>query len=119
MRRAKGQGQSGVLVPLIEKFFNEQAIAIESAEYIAFLTGQMGLMVAREHRRKEDPGHYSPTSLGEKCVRKAYLNRHSKINHNSKSPYDAAAHGFFLTGNFMHLRWQFVFYKMEKWIANS
>src|SRR4029077_4020102 len=119
MRRAKGQGKSGILVPLIDKFFAEQAVAIETVEDIQFLAGLLTLMVGREDRRKEDIGYYSPSSLGEKCVRKAFLARHAQRNHDSPSPYDAAAHAFFLTGNFMHLRWQFVFYKMEKWIANS
>jgi hypothetical protein len=108
------------LVPLIEKFEAETSASIESEDDVRFLNDLLLKMVARERRRKDEKlGYYSPSSLGEKCVRKAFLNRHAQVNHDAPSPYDATAHRNFSIGNFMHLRWQFTFYKMEKWIANS
>ena len=115
------QSPKGILVPLVQNFLTNSPCTIESAEDVKFLAGLQALMAARENARQEDGlGYYSPSSLGEHCLRKAYLQRHAKRNpHGPPSPHGMMAHYYFLTGNFIHIKWQFALYKMEKYIANS
>jgi hypothetical protein len=110
---------TGILVPLVERFMTECAVEIESEEDLKFLNDLQRLTMRREQARQENMRYYSPSSLGEKCVRKAYLSRHAIRNEDAPSPYGLKAHYYFLTGNFIHLKWQFVLHKMEKWIGNS
>jgi hypothetical protein len=110
---------SGILVPLIENYMQHNAVDISSLEDVKFLDHlQMKMMRREEDRRTKGLGVFSPSSVGDACVRKSYLTRHAVRPEGAPSPYDFRAHYFFLTGNFLHLKWQFVLYKMEKWIAN-
>lgn len=112
--------KAGILVPLIENFMSECAVEIDSPEDLKFLYELQEKVMRRENdRRTEGLGYYSPSSLGEHCTRKAYLGRHAVRAGGTKSPYDFRAHYFFVTGNFLHLKWQFILWKMERWIANS
>jgi len=119
VRKAK-EPPKGVLVPLVEQFMTDSAVNIETPEDVKFLHDLATRMMMREgSRREEGLGYYSPSSLGERCLRKAYLGRHATRNPHAPSPYSMAAHHYFLNGNFIHMKWQFVLYKMEKYIANS
>src|SRR5215471_6914557 len=117
--RQEQSPRKGLLVPLVEQFMSASPVQIETPEDVKFLHDLATRMMLREgSRREEGLGYYSPSSLGERCVRKAYLGRHAKRNPHV-SPYDMSSHYYFLTGNFIHMKWQFVLYKMERWIANS
>jgi hypothetical protein len=116
VRNAK---KPGVLVPLVNKFMTECAVEIETEADCEFLRQLMLKTMKREEMRREGPRYFSPSSLGEPCIRKAYLSRHAVKVPGAPSPYGLSAHYYFLTGNFLHLKWQFAFYKMEQWIGNS
>lgn len=116
VRRTK---KSGVLVPLIMKFMSENSVEIETDLDVAFMTELMRLTMKREEMRRDGPRYFSPSSLGEPCVRKAYLSRHAVKIPGAPSSYGLLPHFYFLTGNFLHLKWQFVLHKMERWIGNS
>src|SRR5215831_1510873 len=119
IRRAQSP-RKGVLVPLVEQFMTASAVNIETPEDVKFLHDLATRMMMREgSRREEGLGYYSPSSLGERCLRKAYLSRHASKNPHAPSPYSMEAHHYFLNGNFIHMKWQFALYKMEKWIGNS
>lgn len=118
--RKVNEGPKGILVPLIHNFMEDNSVDITSEEDVKFLTNLSNMNMRREEeRRTEGLGVFSPSSLGDACVRKSYLTRHAVRPEGTPSPYDFKAHYFFLTGNFLHLKWQFALYKMEKWIANS
>jgi PD-(D/E)XK nuclease superfamily len=106
------RNRKGVLVPMIEEFM-ERPVDIESPEDVNFLT-QLAMRVARREHGKV----FSPSQLGS-CLRRVYLGR----NHKQEGiiPQTSVAvepHYYFLNGNFLHLKWQFVLYKMQKKIAN-
>jgi hypothetical protein len=115
----KAKESKGILVPMIENFMEKNAVEISSPEDVKFLHDlQTKMMWREEHRRTEGLGVFSPSSLGDPCVRKSYLTRHAVRPEGAPSPYDFRSHYFFLTGNFLHIKWMFVLYKMEKQIAN-
>lgn len=109
----------GILVPLVTKFLTENPVEVETQTDVDFLMGLMKLTMKREEDRRTGPGYFSPSSLGEPCVRKAFLSRHAVRDPDAPSPYGLSAHYYFLTGNFIHLKWQFLLHKMEQWIGNS
>jgi hypothetical protein len=118
IRRSKDP--KGILVPLVQNFLTNSSCSIDSAEDVKFLAALTTLMAAREEARQEEGlGYYSPSSLGEHCLRKAYLQRHAERNPHGQSPHGMMAHYYFLTGNFIHIKWQFALYKLEKYIGNS
>ncbi len=119
VRRVK-ETPKGILVPMIQNFMENSPVDISSPEDVKFLTElQTKMMHREEDRRTEGLGVFSPSSLGDPCVRKSYLTRHAVRPEGAPSPYDFRSHYFFMTGNFLHIKWQFALYKMEKWIANS
>lgn len=110
----------GILVPMIQNFMENSPVDISSPEDVKFLTElQTKMMHREEDRRTEGLGVFSPSSLGDSCVRKSYLTRHAVRPEGAPSPYDFRSHYFFMTGNFLHIKWQFALYKMERYIANS
>ena len=112
--------KKGILVPMIQNFMENTPVDIGSPEDVKFLNDLHTKMMKREEdRRTEGLGVFSPSSLGDACVRKSYLTRHAVRPKGAPSPYDFRSHYFFMTGNFLHIKWQFALYKMEKWIANS
>jgi hypothetical protein len=118
--RKINEGPKGILVPMIRNFMEHNAVDVTSDEDVEFLKHLASLnMRVEKERRTKGLGVFSPSSLGDACVRKSYLTRHAVREEGAPSPYDFRAHYFFLTGNFLHLKWQFVLYKMEKWINNS
>jgi len=118
--RKEQEPRKGVLVPLIEQFMTASPVQIETPEDVKFLTDLATRMMLRESARQEDGlRYYSPSSLGERCLRKAYLARHATRNPHAPAPYGLDSHYYFLTGNFIHMKWQFALYKLEKYIANG
>jgi hypothetical protein len=115
----KAKEPKGILVPMIHNFMEHNAVDISSEDDVKFLTNlQTKMMRREEERRTEGLGVFSPSSLGDPCVRKSYLTRHAVRPEGAPSPYDFRSHYFFMTGNFLHIKWQFALYKMEKAINN-
>jgi len=118
--RKVNEEPKGILVPLIHNFMEHNSVDVTSEEDEKFLANLIHLNMRREEeRRTSGLGVFSPSSLGDACVRKSYLTRHAVRPEGAPSPYGFKAHYFFVTGNFLHLKWQFVLYKMEKWVNNS
>jgi len=118
-REIRQKERRGILVPMVMNFMQHCPIEIETAEDIGRLTDLMMKTMIREEERRDGKRYYSPSSLGEHCLRKSYLGRHAVINPDAPSPYGLMSHYYFFTGNFIHLKWQFAMYKLEKYIANS
>lgn len=104
--------RKGVLVPLLEDLFKRQ-VEIESDEDIEWITSLLKSMVDRGNARNSKPV-YSPSQLAS-CLRYVYLLKHRnelglvKVGSNS-----ASTNFYFFNGNFLHLKWQFALYKLEK-----
>jgi hypothetical protein len=111
--------KTGVLVPMIMNFMTQNAVEIETQADMDFMNNLIALTAKREEMRRDGPRFFSPSSIGEPCVRKAYLARHAVKVPGAPSPYGLLPHFYFLTGNFLHLKWQFALHKMEQWIGNS
>lgn len=105
--------RSGILVPMIEDFMR-RPVNIEDEDDIAFLTKLQIKMLVREQERANGTAVYSPSQLAS-CLRYVYLLRHGR---QMKIPRIAPArvepHFYFLNGNFLHMKWQFVIFKMLK-----
>lgn len=88
-------------------------VNIESQEDIDFLTELLGVMAAREQKRTTEK-MFSPSALSE-CLRQVYLlKHHEKFEILKLAPMRREPNFYFLTGNFLHIKWQFALYKMEK-----
>ena len=88
-------------------------VNIESDEDVAFLTGLFQTMAEREQRRN-GKAMFSPSALAS-CLRQVYLLKHHKqLEIARKVPLRKEPNFYFLNGNFLHVKWQFVLYKMEK-----
>lgn len=106
--------RGGVLVPLIEDFMRAGPVDISTPEDVAWLESLLKTMQARENRRTNDTPVFSPSALAS-CLRQVYLLRHHKELEIPKAKtLRIEPHFYFLKGNFIHLQWQYVLYKMEK-----
>lgn len=106
--------RKGILVPLLEDFMRKP-VNVESDEDIEFLTGLFRTMAHREDRRR-DPSTsvFSPSALAQ-CLRQVYLRKHHvELEITSRLPPRIEPNFYFLNGNFLHVKWQFTLYKMEK-----
>lgn len=111
--RRKRKTERGILVPMIEDFM-ERPVEIEGPEDVNFLTNLVMKISRREYARKNDLSVFSPSMLGS-CLRHVYLKRHGeRLGIIRQVPVLAEPNYYFLTGNFLHLKWQFALYKMEK-----
>jgi len=100
----------GILVPKIEEFML-RPVGIDCDEDVEFLTALMGKMVMRENQREVTP-MFSPSALGE-CLRRVYLTKHhGALEIRKARPMKVEPHFYFLNGNFLHMKWQFVLWKM-------
>jgi len=116
-QRARREETGGILVPLLEEFMR-RPVNIEDEKDVKFLESLARKMRARETRRKESKEIYSPSDLGD-CLRRVYLKRNFKrmeIGYRRSLRIDP--NFYFLNGNFLHLKWQFAIFKLERWIAN-
>lgn len=104
--------RSGILVPLIEDLFTTQ-VEIESKDDIGFIVGLLESQLKRGEDRKNKPV-FSPSQLSE-CLRYVYLLKHHK---QLEIPRIASVriepNYYFFNGNWLHLKWQFALYKLEK-----
>jgi hypothetical protein len=116
-KRIRQKRQSkGVLVPLLEDLFSRQ-LEIEESD-VEFLTMLLDRMVVRGDKRKNQP-LYSPSQLSS-CLRYVYLLKHHQNLGISKRPSTRPeANYYFFTGNWVHLKWQFALYKLDKKLSDD
>ena len=89
-------------------------VDIESQADVDWMTNLLEIMVERDERRKGDAKVFSPSQLAS-CLRYVYLLRHYKqLDIERMRELRIEPSYYFLTGNFLHLKWQFALYKMEK-----
>lgn len=106
------QNRKGVLVPLLEDLFQSQ-VEIESDEDVEWIANLLRTMVERQQRREESPV-FSPSQLSE-CLRYVYLLKHHKELEISRLKNTRVEPNFyFFNGNFLHIKWQFALYKLDK-----
>lgn len=98
-RRAKKSG--AILVPILEAVLENECIP-ETPQDFQFMDM---LVRARALPRRE--GVFSPSMLGS-CVRQAYFAKRGVEKHRAFSPQ---TNGYFLHGNFVHLKWQFALWR--------
>src|SRR3954466_6488051 len=106
------QKRKGVLVPLLEDLF-QKPVEPETDDEIDFITDILKSQVRRQKDRTHRPV-FSPSQLSE-CLRYVYLLKHHK---KLKIPKTASVrvepHFYFFNGNFLHIKWQFALYKLDK-----
>lgn len=109
----------GVLVPLLEDMMLKTTLEIATPEDVAFMEGLMQGMMEREQNRRNGKRPFSPSALAS-CMRQVYLIRHFRELgiEPTRLPRVEPAY-YFLTGNFLHLKWQFALYKLEQWIGDG
>lgn len=106
--------REGILVPLLEDLF-QRPVEIESDDDVDWITDVLRRMVERQNARTNAP-LFSPSQLAE-CLRYVYLLKHHKelgISRITSSRVEP--HFYFFNGNFLHLKWQFALYKLEKYV---
>jgi uncharacterized protein YjhX (UPF0386 family) len=103
----------GILVPLLEDFMR-MPVNIESQEDVDWMHDLLEIMVDREERRNAKAKVFSPSALAS-CLRQVYLLKHHlELGIEKLAEVRIEPNYYFLTGNFLHLKWQFALYKMEK-----
>lgn len=104
--------RKGILVPLLEDLFSKP-VEIESEEDVEWLTALFRKMVERGDARNSQP-LYSPSQFSE-CLRYVYLLKNRKKLGLVKIPGTKPQPNFyFFKGNWIHIQWQFAFYKLDK-----
>jgi hypothetical protein len=104
--------QSGVIVPLLNELF-KAPLEIATETDAVFLHMLAMKQVAREQVRKSGDGVYSPSGLAS-CLRRVYLSKNWKQLGLERVELPAIeAHYYFTTGDFIHLKWQYAFYKLS------
>lgn len=104
--------RGGILVPMIEDFMRHP-VNIEDADDVNFISALAEKMAMREERR-DTQTVFSPSALGE-CLRRAYLAKnHESLGLVKVEGTKVEPNYYFLNGNFLHIKWQFVLYKMMK-----
>lgn len=101
-------------MPLLEDLF-QKPVEIESEEDVEWITGVLNQMVERQQARMNTP-LFSPSQLAQ-CLRYVYLLKHHKeLGIPRTGSVRVEPHFYFFNGNFLHLKWQFALYKLEKYI---
>lgn len=104
--------QNTVLVHKLNEVL-KMNIGIETEDDANFIHALAMKQVHREAERKKGGGVYSPSGLAS-CLRRVYLSAHWKELGFDRVELPAIeAHYYFLTGDFIHLKWQFAFYKLS------
>jgi hypothetical protein len=105
--------RKGILVPLIEDFLR-RPVNIDSDEDVEFLTELFEKMLDREDRRRTPESKvFSPSSLSY-CLRQVFLQKHhEEMGIPAILKPRIEPNYYFLTGNFTHIKWQFLLYKMH------
>lgn len=109
--------RKGVLVPLLEDLF-QSPVEIESKDDVLWITELLHSMVERQHNRNYNPV-FSPSQLSE-CLRYVYLlANHKELGITRARSVRVEPNFYFFNGNFLHLKWQFALYKLEKHVGNK
>lgn len=103
----------GVLVPLIQELMKDN-VGVDTPEDAEFMHALMMKGVVREQERTTKMLRFSPSALAS-CMRKVYLSRNYKVHEIEKVRIiRPSANSIFLNGDFLHLKWQFVIYKLAQ-----
>lgn len=109
---AERSQQGGILVPKLNEILKTN-IGIDSKEDADFLHALAMKQVLREQERKRGDGVYSPSGLAS-CMRRVYLAKNWQRLGLTRVELPAIEpHYYFLTGDFIHLKWQFAMYKLS------
>jgi len=104
--------RTGKVVPLLEDLMTKP-LDIESNADVEFIR----MLVARQKQREEMrslKGHYSPSALAS-CLRQVYFSRHWKeLGLKRKVTTQVQPNFYFLTGNWLHLKWQWACWKLDR-----
>jgi hypothetical protein len=92
------------LIPILEELL-EKPVEIEDESDFRYMD-----MLIRARAVPRLGGVYSPSALGD-CTRKAYFMKRGEKRVPMMSPQ---THGYFLHGNFIHLKWQFALWKAHQ-----
>jgi hypothetical protein len=104
--------RSGILVPLIEDFLL-RPVRIQTAKDKKFLNDLFEKNMQREKDR-ETERLFSPSMLAE-CLREVFLAKNfEELGIERQFSPRIEPHFYFLTGEFLHLKWQYVIYKMAQ-----
>ena len=108
--------QEGILVPLINDLLKDQ-VGVDFPSDVEFLAALSMKQVHREQQRKEawENGEtvISPSGLAS-CLRRSYLSKNHMHHELDRVKLEAIEpHYYFLTGDFIHLKWQYVFYRLN------
>ena len=99
-------------MPLLEDLFTKP-VEIQHLQDLAWLQTLMRKQLDREEVRTRDKV-FSPSSLAS-CLRQVYLSKnYSKAGVKKQIPVRVEPHFYFLTGNWLHLKWQFALYKLNQ-----
>lgn len=110
--------RSGILLPLLEDFMLRPC-SIESDRDVMFLQSLTQKMVEREKQRRDPNSNvFSPSALSQ-CLRQVYLKKHhAELGLVPVYLPRIEPNFYFLTGNFLHIKWQFALWKMEQKIQD-
>lgn len=97
------------LIPLIEERMR-RPVDIDGRDDVNFISDLLRKSVEREQERRQRY-RYSPSMLAE-CLRKVYLHRHYKGPRVKQTRIEP--NFYFLTGDWLHVKWQFVLWKMDR-----
>lgn len=103
-RIAQRRRARGVLVPILEDLL-EHMVEIEDDDDIEFMERLM-----RNRMRAREKGVFSPSLLSS-CMRQAYFVKTEVEKQPALSPQ---TNGYFLDGDFRHLKWQFALWKAHR-----
>lgn len=104
LARRKAAKTGDVLVPILELLLENEVIP-ETPQHFSFMD-----MLVRARALPRRKGVFSPSMLGS-CMRQAWLAKRGTEKHLSA---DSQRNGYFLKGNFVHLQWQFAFWKAHE-----
>src|SRR5215510_1646221 len=106
--------RDGILVPMIEDLLRHP-VNIETDDDVEWLVALLEKMLHREKSRHNGLRPYSPSALAE-CLRKVYLLRHhDRLDIPSEYLPRPEPNFYFLTGNWLHIKWLFTLRKLELW----
>lgn len=104
----------GILVPKLNEIL-KYGVRIENEDDAAFLHALAMKQVQRERERTTSDGVFSPSGIAS-CLRRVYLQKNwKKLGYTRVELPAIEPHYYFLTGDFIHLKWQFAMYKLSLW----
>lgn len=101
------------LVPRLNEIL-KRPLGVETEADAKFLYELAMRQVRREKQRKSGGNVYSPSGLAS-CLRQVYLRAHWKELGFQRLELPAIEpHFYFITGDFIHLKWQFILWKLSQ-----